>query len=143
MFTIFGSSATLPKFRPLPGVTDKGTSLHEQKNPAVYILASRRNGTLYIGVTSDLCNRIAQHRDGTISGFTKTYDVKILVWFQDFNSMEEAIKREKQLKEWKRIWKIELIEKSNPDWHDLFPEECETTIPEELHNVPGSRLSPG
>ena len=103
--------------------------MHEEKNPAVYILASRRNGTLYIGVTSGLCNRIAQHRDGKISGFTKKYDIKILVWFQNFNSMAEAIKRETQLKEWKRSWKLELIEKSNPDWHDLFPEECETTTP--------------
>ena len=67
--------------------------------PAVYILASRRNGTLYIGVTSDLCSRIAQHRDGSIPGFTKTYDVTILVWFQYFDSMADAIQREKQLKE--------------------------------------------
>jgi len=93
--------------------------------PAVYILASRRNGTLYIGVTSDLCSRIAQHRDGSIPGFTKTYDVKILVWFQYFDSMADAIQREKQLKEWKRIWKLELIESSNPNWRDLYEEACE------------------
>ena len=101
--------------------------MREERNPAVYILASRRNGTLYIGVTSDLCNRIAEHMDGKISGFSQKYNIKILVWFQTFNNMEEAIKREKQLKEWRRNWKLELIEKSNPDWHDLFAEECETT----------------
>lgn len=101
--------------------------MREEKNPAVYILASRKNGTLYIGVTSDLCNRISQHKDGKISGFSQKYNIKILVWFQNFNSMEDAIKREKQLKEWKRSWKLELIERSNPDWHDLFPEECEAS----------------
>jgi putative endonuclease len=99
--------------------------LREEKNPAVNILANRKNGTLYIGVTSDLCSRISQHKDGKIPGFSQKYNLKILVWFQNFNSMEEAIKREKQLKEWKRSWKLELIEASNPDWHDLFPEECE------------------
>ena len=93
--------------------------------PADYILASRRNGTLYIGVTSDLCSRIAQHRDGSIPGFTKKYDVKTLVWFQYLDSMPAAIAREKQLKEWKRAWKLELIENSNPDWRDLYPETCE------------------
>jgi putative endonuclease len=93
--------------------------------PAVYILASRRNGTLYIGVTSDLCSRIALHRDGSVPGFTKTYDVKILIWFQYFDSMADAIQREKQLKEWKRIWKLELIESSNPDWRDLYGAACE------------------
>jgi putative endonuclease len=94
--------------------------------PAVYILCSKRNGTLYIGVTSNLCNRIAQHRNCMVAGFTQKYSVKTLVWFQNFDSMEEAIKREKQIKEWKRAWKIELIEKSNPDWHDLFKETCES-----------------
>ncbi len=92
--------------------------------PAVYILASRRNGTLYIGVTSDLCSRIAQHKDGSIPGFTKKYDVKILVWYQYFDAMAEAIKREKQMKEWKRDWKIKLIQSSNPDWRDLYAETC-------------------
>lgn len=100
--------------------------MREEKNPTVYILASRKNGTLYIGVTSDLCNRISQHKDGNIPGFSQMYNVTILVWLQNFNNMEDAIKREKQLKEWKRSWKLELIEASNPDWHDLFPEECET-----------------
>ena len=99
--------------------------MHDEIQPAVYILASRRNGTLYIGVTSDLCSRIAQHRDGSIPGFTKKYGVKTLVWFQYLDSMPAAIAREKQLKEWKRAWKLELIESSNPDWRDLYPETCE------------------
>ena len=93
--------------------------------PAVYILASRRNGTLYIGVTSDLCGRIAQHREGSIPGFTKKYGVKTLVWFQYFDPMAGAIQREKQLKEWKRVWKLQLIESSNPAWKDLYGEACE------------------
>jgi putative endonuclease len=83
--------------------------MREEIQPAVYIVASKRNGTLYIGVTSDLCSRIAQHRDGSFPGFTKKYDVKILVWFQYLDSMPAAIAREKQLKEWKRTWKLELI----------------------------------
>jgi putative endonuclease len=103
--------------------------MEKEFNPTVYILCSKRNGTLYIGVTSNLCNRIAEHRHGMIEGFTQKYGVKTLVWFQNFNSMEEAIKREKQMKEWKRAWKIELIEKSNPDWHDLFEETCESAEP--------------
>ena len=92
--------------------------------PAVYILASRRNGTLYIGVTSDLCSRIAQHKEGSIPGFTKKYDVKILVWFEHFDEMAAAIRREKQMKEWKRDWKIKLIQSSNPDWRDHYEERC-------------------
>jgi putative endonuclease len=101
--------------------------MEKEFNPAVYILCSKRNGTLYIGVTSNLCNRIAEHKHGMIAGFTSKYGVKTLVWFQYFDSMEEAIKREKQMKEWQRTWKIELIEKSNPDWHDLFEGTCEST----------------
>jgi putative endonuclease len=97
--------------------------------PAVYILASRQNGTLYIGVTSDLCSRITQHKEGGIPGFTKKYDVKILVWFEYFDAMAEAIKREKQMKEWNRDWKIKLIQSSNPDWRDLFAETCGVYLP--------------
>jgi putative endonuclease len=99
--------------------------MRREIQPTVYILASKRNGTLYIGVTSDLCSRIAQHRDGSFPGFTKKYDVKNLVWFQYLDSMPAAIEREKQLKEWKRTWKLELIEKTNPDWRDLFADTCE------------------
>jgi putative endonuclease len=95
-----------------------------EKVPAVYILASKRHGTLYIGVTSDLCSRVAAHKDGTIPGFTRKYGVKILVWFEQYETMELAIRREKQIKEWKRAWKIELIEKLNPAWRDLFEETC-------------------
>jgi putative endonuclease len=90
-----------------------------ERQPAVYILASVRNGTLYIGVTSNLTGRIVQHRDGLTGGFTKQYGVKRLVWFQMADTMEAAITREKQLKVWRRAWKIELIEAGNPTWRDL------------------------
>jgi putative endonuclease len=103
--------------------------MKENFNPTVYLLCSKRNGTLYVGVTSNLCNRIAEHQHGAIAGFTQKYGVKTLVWFQEFDSMDVAIKREKQMKEWKRAWKIELIEKSNPDWHDLYSETCESAEP--------------
>ena len=98
--------------------------MRDERQPAVYILASGRNGTLYIGVTSDLCSRIAQHRDGGIAGFTRKYGVKILVWFEHHGTMPDAILREKQLKEWRRAWKLELIERLNPGWRDLFAEAC-------------------
>ena len=91
------------------------------KQPAVYILASKRNGTLYIGVTSDLVKRILEHKNNVVEGFTKRYNVHHLVWYELHESMEPAINREKQLKEWKRKWKLELIERSNPNWHDLYP----------------------
>ena len=89
--------------------------------PCVYILASERNGTLYIGVTSDLVKRIWEHKSDFVDGFTKQYQVHTLVWYEMHGSMESAITREKQLKEWKRQWKLELIEKSNPYWNDLYP----------------------
>jgi putative endonuclease len=98
--------------------------MREEKVPAVYMLASKRHGTLYIGVTSDRCNRIAEHKQGMIAGFTQKYSVKMLVWYELSASMEDAIKREKQLKEWRRSWKIELMEKLNPTWRDLFEETC-------------------
>ncbi len=90
------------------------------KQPAVYILASKRNGTLYVGVTSDLVTRVWQHKNNMLEGFTKRYRVHRLVWYELHESMESAIKREKRLKEWKRAWKLELIEGSNPDWQDLY-----------------------
>lgn len=86
----------------------------------VYILASKRNGTLYIGVTNDLIRRTYEHRNGLIEGFTKKYGVKILVYYEIHQDINEAIKREKALKKWLRKWKIELIEKSNPHWKDLY-----------------------
>ena len=88
---------------------------------AVYMMASRKHGTLYIGVTSDLISRVAQHREGTYEGFTKRYGVKRLVWFEQHDFMTEAIHREKLLKKYKREWKINLIERENPGWDDLFP----------------------
>ncbi len=90
------------------------------KRPAVYILASKRNGTLYIGVTSDLAKRTWEHKNNMVEGFTKRYGVHQLVWYELHESMGAAIKREKQLKEWKRQWKLELIESTNPHWQDLY-----------------------
>ena len=87
----------------------------------VYILASKRNGTLYIGVTSDLVQRVWQHKNKQTDGFTKDYDVHILVWYEVHQDISSAILREKQLKEWKRIWKLRIIENMNPDWQDLYP----------------------
>ena len=89
------------------------------RQPAVYIMASGRNGTLYIGVTSDLMARIVQHREGMFDGFSKRYGVNRLVWFAMADTMDAAITREKQLKVWKRSWKITLIETDNPTWRDL------------------------
>jgi len=91
-----------------------------RKQPAVYIVASKRNGTLYIGVTSDLVKRIWEHKNNLVEGFTKRYGVHNLVWYELHESMQSAIDREKKLKEWRRAWKLELIEKSNPDWEDLY-----------------------
>ncbi|MBL8773111.1 MAG: GIY-YIG nuclease family protein [Phenylobacterium sp.] len=89
---------------------------------AVYIMASRWMGTLYIGVTSDLLRRVSQHREGMFDGFTKRYGVKRLVWVEWHDSIESAIHREKRLKEYPRQWKINLIEQDNPQWLDLFPQ---------------------
>jgi putative endonuclease len=90
-----------------------------EKTSCVYILASQRNGTLYTGVTSDLPKRIWQHKNDQVEGFTKTYQVHILVWYEVHADMESAIKREKAIKEWKRLWKLDLIEAMNPEWNDL------------------------
>ena len=84
------------------------------------MLASKRNGTLYIGVTSDLIKRIWEHRNDMVEGFTSRYNVHRLVWYELHANMESAITREKRLKNWKRKWKLELIENSNPEWHDLY-----------------------
>ena len=88
----------------------------------VYILASRIGGTLYIGVTSNLAGRIFQHKSGAVEGFTKKYKVDRLVYYEAHDSIEEAILRERQMKKWSRKWKINLIEKGNPNWIDLYPE---------------------
>jgi putative endonuclease len=91
----------------------------EEKQPSVYIMASRYRGTLYIGVTSNLGKRVLEHKDGSIGGFTAKYDVKTLVWYEHHATMDDAILRETQLKAWRRAWKLELIEGFNPDWIDL------------------------
>jgi putative endonuclease len=90
------------------------------KQPTVYILASTKNGTLYTGVTSDLIKRIWEHKNDLIEGFTKRYGIHDLVWFEIRENMNSAIEREKNIKEWKRTWKLNLIEKNNPDWRDLY-----------------------
>lgn len=90
------------------------------KEPCVYIMANRRNGTLYIGVTSELRKRVWEHRDGVIDGFTRQHGVKMLVWFERHETMESAITREKQPKKWNRMWKLREIELMNPDWKDLY-----------------------
>ena len=90
------------------------------KQPAVYILASKRNGTLYVGVTSNLVKRIWEHKNNLAEGFTKRYGVHLLVWYEMHESMVSAIQREKRVKEWKRAWKLELIESTNPNWLDLY-----------------------
>ncbi len=86
----------------------------------VYILSSKRNGTLYIGFTSDLVKRIYEHKSNIVDGFTKKYGVHDLVYFEQHQDVSEAITREKQIKKWNREWKMQLIEKNNPDWKDLY-----------------------
>ena len=90
------------------------------KQPCVYFLASRKNGTLYTGVTSNLVQRIWQHKNDQTDSFTKRYGVHLLVWYEMHDAMESAIAREKAIKEWKRAWKLELIEATNPQWLDLY-----------------------
>ena len=92
------------------------------KQPCVYILASRWNGTLYVGVTSDLIQRVLAHKNDIVAGFTRKYRVHDLVWFEQHATMDSAIAREKAIKEWRRAWKIELIEKTNSKWVDLYPD---------------------
>jgi putative endonuclease len=92
------------------------------KGAYVYMLASTRYGTLYIGVTSNLVRRVWEHREGVVDGFTKKHSVKRLVWYEVHSEIREAITREKQLKQWNRAWKLELIHKANPLWRDLFDE---------------------
>ncbi|MBU4484209.1 GIY-YIG nuclease family protein [bacterium] len=88
----------------------------------VYIMASQRNGTLYIGVTNDITRRIYEHKNDLIKGFTKKYKVHLLVYYEEMNDVNAAITREKQLKKWKRSWKLRLIEDLNPEWKDLYEE---------------------
>jgi putative endonuclease len=88
----------------------------------VYLLASRKNGTLYLGVTRDLIRRIYEHKQKIVPGFTERYDVDRLVWFECYDDPSNAIAREKEIKKWRRAWKIDLIEKANLEWRDLYPE---------------------
>ncbi len=91
------------------------------KQPCVYILASKKRSTLYVGVTSDVIKRIWEHKQDVVAGFTQRYGVHDLVWYEQHSTMESAILREKTLKKWQRQWKIELIETTNPAWLDLYP----------------------
>ena len=92
-----------------------------EKAGYVYIMASGKNGTIYIGVASDLAKRAYEHREGLVAGFTKRYGCKRLVWFEAFDDIQQARHRELQMKEWKRVWKVKRIEEQNLDWNDLYP----------------------
>ena len=95
---------------------------NEERVYAVYILASKLNGTLYIGITGDLISRIAQHRAGDVKGFTQKYKVHTLVWYENFGDINLAIQREKTMKKWPRQWKINLIERDKPHWQNIYPQ---------------------
>ena len=116
------------------------------RTPCVYILASRRNGTLYTGVTSDLVRRVREHGNDLVAGFSQRYRTHLLVWFERHETMESAIVGEKRLKEWRRAWKLELIEAENPVWWDLHWEilwGCDVSPPTApAADPPGFRLSP-
>jgi putative endonuclease len=109
----------------LPGLTGQSskhkTQFVRERVYYVYILASRIGGTLYVGVTSDLVRRVYQHREKLLKGFTEKYGVSRLVYYEAFGEIGAAIRREKQLKRWNRAWKVQLIEKKNPNWDDLYP----------------------
>ena len=87
----------------------------------VYLLASKKHGTLYLGVTNDIVRRVHEHRTKSVEGFTKRYNVDKLVWFETYDDIAHAITREKELKKWRRDWKIRLVEEDNPNWTDLYP----------------------
>ena len=91
-----------------------------ERQPCVYLLASKRNGTLYAGVTSNLVKRVWEHKQHTVDGFTRKYGVTHLVWFEVHETMDSAIRREKAIKNWRRSWKINVIETTNPQWRDLY-----------------------
>ena len=109
-----------------------------EKAGYVYIMASGKNGTIYIGVTSDLAKRAYEHREGLVAGFTKRYGCKRLVWFEAFDDIQQARHRELQMKEWKRVWKVKRIEEQNLDWNDLYP-----SLFDPGSAGPGPRPSPG
>jgi putative endonuclease len=101
-------------------MTVSGMEAEVAKHPCVYILASRRNGTLYTGVTGNIANRVMLHKQGKGSAFTRKYGVTRLVWYEFHEDFGFAIEREKRIKNWRRAWKLELIEATNPDWEDLY-----------------------
>ena len=115
--------------------------MHREKQPAVYIMASRYRGTLYVGVTSALWQRVCDHKNGTTPGFTSKYDIKLLVWYEHHHFMERAIRREKQIKEWKRLWKFRLVESMNTDWLDLH--DSIDTLATLVEAEAGPRPAPG
>jgi putative endonuclease len=123
---------TLPlSWSGLPRAVIPGASARERiRNPDtslfvpyyVYLLASRKNGTLYLGVTRDLVRRVYEHKNKIVPGFTARYDVERLLWFECYDDPSRAIEREKEIKKWRRAWKVVLIEKANPEWRDIYPE---------------------
>jgi len=110
-----------------------------RKHPCVYLLASDRNGTLYVGVTSDPVKRVWQHREHVIVGFSDRYDVTKLVWYEQHETMESAIQREQRIKKWNRAWKVRLIDEFNPSWRDLWPDLVGMTPRSDVHGFPPSR----
>ncbi len=94
----------------------------QEKFPCVYLIASKPDGVIYLGVTSDIVKRVWQHKNAFVDGFSKKYHVHVLVWFELHENMESAILREKRIKKWRRAWKVELIEEGNPEWRDLYGE---------------------
>jgi putative endonuclease len=103
---------------------EAGIQIPYMNNYYVYIICSKQNGTLYIGVTSDLIKRVYEHKNKLADGFSKKYDVHRLVWYESHETVEEAIVREKQIKKWNGQWKLRLIEKDNPEWDDLYETIC-------------------
>jgi putative endonuclease len=114
-----GDDYVIPSVMARRSAGHPGDTALMSKTYYVYILASKRNGTIYIGVTSDLARRAWEHREGLMPGFTKTYGVKMLVYYEALNDIEQAIRREKRLKKYKREWKMNLIQQNNVEWHDL------------------------
>jgi putative endonuclease len=104
------------------GIQRPGTEARMERQPCVYILANKRNGTLYVGLTSNLIKRVWEHKQKIVAGFTQKYSVDTLVWYELHETMVSAISREKAIKNWKRSWKIKTIEMVNPEWSDLYHE---------------------
>lgn len=115
-----------------------------EKPGYVYIMASRRNGTIYVGSTNNLIQRVWQHRNGAIPGFTRKYGCRLLAWFEAFDTIEAARQREVQMKEWHRRWKLRVIEEKNPEWNDLYASLFDSSEePDSPLRAAGPRPSPG